>query len=147
MLLPSGTMRGKGSSPATWGTGGHLRPAALRGSASRLGIGAAQVDRAAIAADGLDLAYVEADVVDAKGVLAPRASNEIAFSVTGPGALVGVDNGDSTNHEPYKGTTHAAFSGKAMAIIQSTTTAGKVTVQATSMGLAAGSVDIVTGGP
>jgi beta-galactosidase len=106
-----------------------------------------KVDRAAIAADGLDLAYVEADVVDAKGVLAPRASNEIAFSVTGPGALVGVDNGDSTNHEPYKGTTHAAFSGKAMAIIQSTTTAGKVTVQATSMGLAAGSVDIVTGGP
>ena len=48
-----------------------------------------KVDRAAIAADGLDLAYVEADVVDAKGVLAPRASNEIAFSVTGPGALVG----------------------------------------------------------
>ena len=108
---------------------------------------ALKVDRAAIAADGLDLAYVEADIVDAKGVLAPRASNEIAFSVTGPGALVGVDNGDSTNHEPYKGTTHAAFSGKAMAIIQSTTTAGKVTVRATSMGLAAGSVDIVTGGP
>jgi beta-galactosidase len=105
-----------------------------------------KVDRAAIAADGLDLAYVEADVVDAKGVLAPRASNEIAFSVTGPGVLVGVDNGDSTNHESYKGTSHAAFSGKALAIIQSTTSAGKVTVRATSMGLAAGSVDIVTGG-
>jgi beta-galactosidase len=108
---------------------------------------ALKVDRAAIAADGLDLAYVEADIVDAKGVLVPHAGSEIAFSVTGPGALVGVDNGDSTNHEPYKGTTHAAFSGKAMAIIQSTTTAGKVTLQATSMGLAAGSVDIVTGGP
>ena len=108
---------------------------------------ALKVDRAAIAADGLDLAYVEADIVDAKGVLVPHAGSEIALSVTGPGALVGVDNGDSTNHEPYKGTTHAAFSGKAMAIIQSTTTAGKVTVRATSMGLAAGSVDIVTGGP
>jgi beta-galactosidase len=105
-----------------------------------------KVDRASIAADGLDLAYVEADVVDAKGVLVPQAGNEIAFSVTGPGVLVGVDNGDSINHESYKGTSHAAFSGKALAIIQSTTTAGKVTVQATSMGLAAGSVDIVTAG-
>ncbi len=105
-----------------------------------------KVDRAAIAADGLDLAYVEADIVDAKGVLVPQAGNEIEFSVTGPGAMVGVDNGDSINHESYKGTSHAAFSGKALAIIQSTTTAGKVTVQAASMGLATGSADIVTGG-
>jgi beta-galactosidase len=105
------------------------------------------VDRAAIAADGLDLAYVEADVVDSKGVLVPQAGNEITFSVTGPGALVGVDNGDSINHESYKGTSHAAFSGKALAIVQATTTPGMVTVQATSGTLTAGKASFATSGP
>ncbi len=105
------------------------------------------VDRAAIAADGLDLAYVEADVVDSKGVLVPQAGNEITFSVTGPGALVGVDDGDSINHESYKGTSHAAFSGKALAIVQATTTPGMVTVQATSGTLTAGKASFATSGP
>jgi beta-galactosidase len=107
------------------------------------------VDRTAIAADGRDLAYIEADVVDSKGVIVPRASNEIAFTVTGPGTLVGVDNGDSINHESYKASSRAAFSGKALAIIQSSTLPGKVTVQATSgtggTALNAGSVEFVTG--
>ena len=108
-----------------------------------------KVDRGSIAADGLDLAYVEADIVDSKGVLVPQADNEIDFSVTGPGTLVGVDNGNAISHESYKGASRAAFSGKALAIIQSTTSAGKVTIQATSgtgaTALSTGSVDVLTG--
>jgi beta-galactosidase len=106
------------------------------------------VDRNAISADGRDLAYIEADVVDSNGIIVPQANNEITFSVAGPGALVGVDNGNSISHESYKGNTRAAFSGKALAIIQSTTSPGKVMVQATSgagaTALEAGSVDFVT---
>ena len=103
------------------------------------------VDRASIAADGRDLAFVEVDVVDALGVIVPQASNSISFAVSGPGTLVGVDNGDSTSHESYKGTSRSAFSGKALAIIQSTTTAGTVTLKATSGTLTSGSVVVVTG--
>lgn len=77
----------------------------------------------------------------------PQAGNEITFSVTGPGALVGVDDGDSINHESYKGTSHAAFSGKALAIVQATTTPGMVTVQATSGTLTAGKASFATSGP
>jgi beta-galactosidase len=108
-------------------------------------------DRATISADGQDLAFVEADVVDAKGVIVPQASNEIAFSVSGPGVVVGVDNGNAISHEPYKGTTRAAFSGKALAIIQSTATPGMVTVTATSgsaaKNLVAGSTTVTTLAP
>jgi beta-galactosidase len=105
-----------------------------------------KVDRASITADGLDLAYVEADIVDSKGVLVPQASNVVSFSITGPGKIVGVDNGNPISHEAYQGTTRAAFSGKALAIIQSTTTPGMVTVEASSgSGLSAGSVMIATG--
>jgi beta-galactosidase len=106
---------------------------------------ALQVDRASIASDGRDLAFVEVDVVDAQGVLVPRANNKIDFAVDGPGTLVGVDNGDATNHESYKEHSRSAFTGKALAIIQSTTTPGTVTVKATSGSLKAGSVAITTG--
>ena len=99
------------------------------GTAAKLALSA---DRASIAADGRDLAYVEVDITDAQGVVVPKANNPIAVTVSGPGALAGLDAGDSTNHDSYKGTSHAAFNGKLMAIIRSTTTAGMVTVNATS---------------
>ena len=91
------------------------------------------------------------DVVDAQGVVAPKGNNTIAVTVSGPGTLGGLDAGDSTNHDSYKGTSHAAFSGKLMAIIQSTTTAGTVTVNASSgsggSALTSGSTSIVTQAP
>ncbi len=108
---------------------------------------ALKADRASIAADGSDLSYVEVDILDAQGVVVPQAKNTIAFTISGPGALVGLDAGDSTNHDSYKGTSHAAFSGKLMAIVQSTTTAGTITLKATSGSLTAGSVDITTTAP
>jgi beta-galactosidase len=103
------------------------------------------VDRPSTAADGRDLAFVEVDVVDAQGVVVPQASNSITFAIRGPGTIVGVDNGDSTSHESYKGTSRSAFSGKALAIIQSTMTPGTVTLTATSGTLRMAAVDIVTG--
>jgi hypothetical protein len=60
------------------------------------------------------------------------------------GMLCAVCSGD-------KGTPHAAFNGKLMAIIQSTTTAGMVTVTATSgsggAALTSGSASIMTRAP
>jgi beta-galactosidase len=118
------------------------------GAAAKLAL---SPDRSFIKADGRDLAYVEVDVVDGQGVVAPKANNTIAVTVSGPGTLVGLDAGDSTNHDSYKGTSHAAFSGKLMAIIQSTTTAGSVTVNATSgsggTALTSGSTSITTQAP
>jgi beta-galactosidase len=87
------------------------------------------------------------DIVDAQGVIVPQANNRVDFTISGPGALVGLDGGDPTNHDSYKGTSHAAFSGKLMAIVQSTTAAGKITLKATSGSLGAGSVDITTATP
>jgi beta-galactosidase len=108
------------------------------------------VDRSMITADGQDLAYVEADIVDAQGVVVPQADNEISFTVSGAGALVGVDNGNPITHDSYKGTKMAAFSGKALAILQSTSSAGSITLTAASDGgtqpLASASVTVTTQG-
>jgi beta-galactosidase len=108
---------------------------------------ALKVDRSTIAADGRDLAFVEIDVVDAKGILVPQASNTIDFAIDGPGTIAGVDNGNPISHESYKGKTRSAFSGKALAIIQSTSTAGKITLKASSGSLTGGSVEITTVAP
>ncbi|HEX7478458.1 MAG TPA: glycoside hydrolase family 2 TIM barrel-domain containing protein [Polyangiales bacterium] len=106
-----------------------------------------KVDRPSIAADGRDLAFVEVDVVDAQGVLVPQASNMVDFTISGPGAIAGVDNGDPTSHESYKGTSRSAFSGKALAIVKATTTPGTITLKATSGMLTSAAVDIATATP
>jgi beta-galactosidase len=107
----------------------------------------ATADRASIAADGRDLSFVEVDVFDAQGVIVPNASDMIDFTISGPGKIVGVDNGDATSHESYTGTSRSAFSGKALAIVRSTTTAGTITLNAASGMLTGGSVDITTTAP
>jgi beta-galactosidase len=114
------------------------------GAAAKLALAA---DRASITADGRDLSYVEIDITDSQGVVVPRAGDTIAVSVSGPGTLVGLDAGDSINHDSYKGTSHASFSGKLMAIVQSTSTAGTITVKATSGSLTSGSATITTEAP
>jgi hypothetical protein len=100
------------------------------------------VDRSTIQGSGEDLAYVTADIQDASGNFVPTASNTVNFSVSGPGKLVGVDNGNAISLESYKGTSRQAFSGKCLAIIQSTGGAGTITLTASSSGLTGASVNI-----
>jgi beta-galactosidase len=114
------------------------------GSAAKLAL---SPDRASITADGRDLSYVEVDIEDAQGVVVPKANNTISVAVSGPGTLVGMDAGDSTNHDSYKGTSHAAFNGKLMAIVQATGTPGTVTVTASSGSLTSGTAAITTQAP
>ena len=72
----------------------------------------------------------------------PITDNEVTFRVSGAGKLIGVGNGDPTDQESDKGTSRKAFSGFCMAIVQSGKTAGNITVEATSPGLASASVTI-----
>ena len=109
------------------------------GAAAQLALSA---DRSTISADGKDLAFITADVQDANGILVPTAANALAFSVTGPGAIVGLDNGNAIDTTSYKGTNRNAFSGKALAIVRSTGSSGAIVVSASASGLTAGSVTV-----
>jgi beta-galactosidase len=115
---------------------------ATAGAAARVAV---SVDRASITADGRDLAFVTADIQDASGVFAATATNSVSFSVSGPGTIVGVDNGDPTDTTSYKTTSRKAFSGKVLAIVRSSGAPGSIVVNATSSGLTAGSVTITAG--
>jgi beta-galactosidase len=101
-------------------------------------------NRKEVSADGEDVAMFAVEVHDAQGRVVPIADNEVTFRVSGEGKLIGVGNGDPTSHESDKGTSRKAFSGFCMAIVQSTKTAGNITVEATSPGLTPASVTIAT---
>ncbi len=106
------------------------------------------VDRPTIRADGQDLAYVTVRVVDAHGRLSRADGNQpVRFTLSGPGSIAGVDNGDPTNHEPFVGPTpgaaqHRAFHGLAMVIIRAPRSGGVVTLRAEAEGLAGATVTV-----
>ena len=87
-------------------------------------------DRSNIKADGNDLSFVTVDILDAKGILAPKANNEINFSLKGEGKIVGVCSGDPVSHESYKGSKHTALNGKCLVIVQSSNKSGRLELTA-----------------
>jgi beta-galactosidase len=104
------------------------------------------VDRASIAGDGLDLAYVSVAVTDAGGTVVPRADNTINFSVSGPGKLVSTDNGNPSDTTAFPSASRKAFSGLALAIIKANKGAtGQITVSASADGIAGGKIVITAG--
>jgi beta-galactosidase len=49
-----------------------------------------------------DAAFVEVRILDSKGRLVPTADSEIHFSISGPGRIIAVGNGDPSSHEPSR---------------------------------------------
>ena len=132
----SGTLRVEGKRGGSVVVSEEVKTA---GAAAKVAL---SVDRSTINADGKDLAFVTADIQDANGIPVPTAANAVSFSVSGPGQIVGVDNGNAIDTSSYRGTNRNAFSGKALAIVRSTGAAGSIMVAASSSGLTSGSTTL-----
>jgi beta-galactosidase len=94
-----------------------------------------KADRAKIAADGEDLAFVEVRVIDRRGRVCPDADALVRFRLSGPGVLAGVDNGDPINHESFKADRHKVFHGLGLAVVKAGRTPGEITLRAEAEGL------------
>jgi beta-galactosidase len=57
---------------------------------------------AKIEADGEAVSVITVRVNDAAGRMVPDAVNQVSFTLTGPGKIIGVGNGDPASHEPDK---------------------------------------------
>ena len=101
-------------------------------------------DSSAVTADGSELIFVTIDALDTDGHAVANANNRVHVTVTGEGMLAGLDNGDSTDCEPYKGDCRRLFSGKLLAIIAPSLTAGTITITASSDGLTSASLTVNT---
>jgi beta-galactosidase len=103
------------------------------GPAAKLALSA---DRGHLTADGRDLSYISATILDADGRPAPRAANLVRFSVSGPAEIVATDAGDATSLEPFQSPERTAFNGRCLAIVRTGAGApGAITVRAEAEGL------------
>ncbi|TKK70189.1 glycoside hydrolase family 2 protein [Ilyomonas limi] len=99
-----------------------------------------KADRNTIHADGKDLSFVTVTVVDKDGNTVPYADNLIYYNITGQGSIVGLDNGQQTDLEPFKGTQHKTFNGLGLCVVQSNGAKGDITLQASADGLQGASI-------
>jgi hypothetical protein len=109
------------------------------GRAARIVLG---TDAKSVSADWNDVALVRAAIVDVKGTTVPRASDLISFTLSGPGVIAAVDNGDETSHESFQATSRHAFQGGCAVFVRAGAAAGRIKLTASSVGLKAGSVGL-----
>jgi beta-galactosidase len=86
-------------------------------------------------AGGQDLAYLRAEVVDARGRRVPKAMNRIEIEVSGAASLAGFGSANPQNLDSFQDATHPAFEGRALLALRGAKKPGLVTVKAASLGL------------
>jgi len=109
--------------------------------------------RAVLRADGEDLALVTVKILDSQRRPVPVADNLVHFDLSGPGAILGVGNGDPVSHEPdvflpaagqpsSAGWQRHLFNGLAQVIVQSAKIPGQIQLAARSDGLEPATLEI-----
>ncbi len=103
------------------------------GKASQLSLSA---DDQSIVSDGKDLVFVTIRIEDKNRLLVPRTSNQLNFSIEGPGRIVATDNGDAASHESFQAKSKKAFNGMCLVIVAAEKGAtGEIILKVESKGL------------
>jgi beta-galactosidase len=92
-------------------------------------------DRKDLSADGQDLAFVTIEAVDGQGRLQFNADQQVHFTLSGPGAIAGLGNGDGQSAAPYQGDMLTLFHGRALVVVRTSRASGSIRLSAASPGL------------
>jgi beta-galactosidase len=103
-------------------------------------------DRIIIKANGCDLSYITAELLDEYGnrVYDWKEDILINFEIRGEGKLAGVGNANPTNTESYQKPQRCTFRGRCFVVLKSTLNAGTITLNANAQGLKGDSISIQT---
>jgi beta-galactosidase len=107
------------------------------GAAARLRL---TPDRSRLHADGQDTVVVPVSILDAEGRLVPDAGNRVHFQLIGEGRILGVGNGNPSDHDPDKADQRNAFNGRCMVVIQAGSHPAVLQLTVTSPGLASADI-------
>ena len=100
-------------------------------------------DRTELAADGDDLVYITAAVVDRAGTVCPHSDARITFRAEGAGELLTTDNGDQRETESFARPDKRCLAGYCVACVRTLRgVSGKLTVRADAEGLTGASLDV-----
>ena len=100
-------------------------------------------DQNKMTADCEDMCFVEVSVLDEQGNPVENAADYVKAEISGPGRILGMDNGDSTDYDDYKTTVRKLFSGKLLIVVGSTAEPGEITLKVTGKGLESAECKIV----
>jgi len=101
-------------------------------------------DRSVLQADGEDLSFVTVEAVDAQGRLQPNSAAEVQFTISGPGTIIAVGNGDGASKEPYQGDHRSLFNGRALVVVRTSRMPGSIRLAGSAPGMSAAEVTIGT---
>ncbi len=92
-------------------------------------------DRQELKADCEDMCFVTVSVADEQGNPVENAADYVKAELTGPGRILGMDNGDSTDYDDYKTTVRKLFSGRLLIVVGSMAEEGELTLTVSGKGL------------
>lgn len=101
-----------------------------------------EADRDTVRADGMDLVYVTASVVDSRDITVPSAAHEISFEVTGAGENIAVGSADMLSDESFVSDRRKAFEGRVLLVVRSGRQPGRIKVSAKSRDLKSSKLEI-----
>ena len=102
------------------------------------------VDRTELWADGKDMCFVTVETLDDQGNKVENAADYVEVSLEGPGRILGMDNGDSTDYDDYKTNVRKLFSGKLLVVVGTTGEAGEIRVRVKGRGLKSAELTLQT---
>jgi len=101
----------------------------------------AKVDKSKLSKDK-DIAQIEIQVTDEKGVPVMLSDDEVTSTIDGPAKLLGLEAGNNSDMGNYRDNKQRVYHGRLLAYIQTTGTAGKVKVSFTAPWLKSVVVDL-----
>jgi len=101
-----------------------------------------KVDQNKINADGSDLSFITAKIVDQEGNFVLVANNSITFSIEGPASILSTDNGLQTDLTSFQSKQRKAWKGLCLAIVKAGSQKGIAKISASSKGLKPAHVSI-----
>jgi beta-galactosidase len=102
-----------------------------------------KAEHATVTSAASDLVFVTATLRDENGTLVPESGTQLRFAVSGPGAIVAVDNANNADHDPFQASARKTFQGRAVVLVRATAADGKISVSAGSTGLKDGTAELV----
>ena len=99
-------------------------------------------DRSTMSANGQDLAFVIAELVDANGIPVPNADAELTFEVKGSATLAGSGSANLQDTVAHTTPCHKTYKGRAMAVVRSALKGGRATLTVSAKGIKTQSISI-----
>ncbi|MFA6403593.1 MAG: sugar-binding domain-containing protein [Salinivirgaceae bacterium] len=101
-------------------------------------------DKKEILANGQDLSFVTVEITDKDGIIEPNAANRLQFKIEGSGVIVGVDNADIKDTDPYVANSRKAWKGRVLVVIKSNRNPGDIKLTVSSPGITDATINIKT---